>query len=32
MPDYRLLPAGDTALVVEFGERIDRLYVTCVAV
>jgi len=21
---YRLLPAGDTALVVEFGERIDR--------
>jgi KipI family sensor histidine kinase inhibitor len=22
--DYRLLPAGDTALVVEFGERIDR--------
>jgi KipI family sensor histidine kinase inhibitor len=24
MPDYRLLPAGDTALVVEFGDRIDR--------
>jgi KipI family sensor histidine kinase inhibitor len=22
--DYRLLPAGDTALVVEFGDRIDR--------
>ena len=24
MTDYRVLPAGDTALVVEFGERIDR--------
>lgn len=24
MSDYRLLPAGDTALVVEFGDRIDR--------
>jgi inhibitor of KinA len=24
MPQYRLLPAGDTALVVEFGDRIDR--------
>src|SRR5205823_6304571 len=24
MGDFRLLPAGDTALVVEFGERIDR--------
>lgn len=24
MLDYRLLPAGDTALVVEFGDRIDR--------
>jgi KipI family sensor histidine kinase inhibitor len=24
MSDYRLLPAGDTALVVEFGETIDR--------
>ena len=24
MPEYRVLPAGDTALVVEFGERIDR--------
>jgi inhibitor of KinA len=24
MPGYRLLPAGDTALVVEFGDRIDR--------
>jgi KipI family sensor histidine kinase inhibitor len=24
MADYRLLPAGDTALVVEFGDRIDR--------
>lgn len=24
MPDYRVLPAGDTALVVEFGETIDR--------
>jgi inhibitor of KinA len=23
-PEYRVLPAGDTALVVEFGERIDR--------
>jgi inhibitor of KinA len=23
-PDYRLLPAGDTALVVEFGDSIDR--------
>src|SRR4029079_18485331 len=22
--DYRLLPAGDTALTVEFGDRIDR--------
>jgi inhibitor of KinA len=24
MPDYKLLTAGDTALVVEFGERVDR--------
>jgi inhibitor of KinA len=24
MPDYKMLPAGDTALVVEFGEAIDR--------
>ena len=24
MPEYRVLPAGDTALVVEFGEEIDR--------
>src|SRR6202163_4606909 len=24
MPDYRVLNAGDTALVVEFGESIDR--------
>ena len=24
MPDYKILPAGDTALVVEFGEGIDR--------
>lgn len=24
MAEYRLLPAGDTALVVEFGDRIDR--------
>ncbi len=24
MPEYRVLPAGDTALVVEFGDRIDR--------
>src|SRR5437773_12112353 len=24
MADFRLLPAADTALVVEFGERIDR--------
>ncbi len=24
MHEYRVLPAGDTALVVEFGERIDR--------
>jgi KipI family sensor histidine kinase inhibitor len=24
MPEYKVLPAGDTALVVEFGERIDR--------
>jgi KipI family sensor histidine kinase inhibitor len=24
MPEYRLLPAGDTALVVEFGDQIDR--------
>ena len=24
MTDYRLLPAGDTALSVEFGDRIDR--------
>jgi len=24
VPDYRVLPAGDTALVVEFGETIDR--------
>jgi KipI family sensor histidine kinase inhibitor len=24
MRDYRVLPAGDTALVIEFGDRIDR--------
>src|SRR5262249_40326609 len=24
MPNYRLLPAGDTALVVEFGDQVDR--------
>jgi inhibitor of KinA len=24
MPDYKVLPAGDTALVVEFGDHIDR--------
>ena len=24
MPEYKVLPAGDTALVVEFGEQIDR--------
>jgi len=24
VPDYKVLPAGDTALVVEFGDRIDR--------
>jgi KipI family sensor histidine kinase inhibitor len=24
MPEYKVLPAGDTALVVEFGDRIDR--------
>jgi KipI family sensor histidine kinase inhibitor len=24
MPEYRVLPAGDTALVVEFGDHIDR--------
>ena len=24
MLDYRVLPAGDTALVIEFGDRIDR--------
>jgi len=24
MPDYRVLNAGDTAIVVEFGESIDR--------
>src|SRR4029078_13741358 len=24
MSEYRLLPTGDTALVVEFGDRIDR--------
>ncbi len=24
MPEYRLLPAGDTALVIEFGDQIDR--------
>jgi len=24
VPEYRVLPAGDTALVVEFGDRIDR--------
>ena len=24
MTDYRLLPAGDTALTVEFGDRVDR--------
>ena len=24
MPDYKILPAGDTALIVEFGDGIDR--------
>jgi KipI family sensor histidine kinase inhibitor len=24
MPEYKVLPAGDTALLVEFGDRIDR--------
>ena len=24
MPDYKVLPAGDTALIVEFGEGVDR--------
>lgn len=24
MPEYKVLPAGDTALVVEFGNRVDR--------
>ena len=24
MPDHKILPAGDTALIVEFGEGIDR--------
>ena len=24
MPDYKILPAGDTAVVVEFGDHIDR--------
>jgi inhibitor of KinA len=30
MLDYRVLPAGDTALVVEFGDRIDRELSTAV--
>jgi inhibitor of KinA len=30
MRDYKLLPAGDTALVVEFGEDIDRRISACV--
>jgi inhibitor of KinA len=30
MRDYRVLPAGDTALVVEFGDRIDRELSTAV--
>src|SRR5262249_24021102 len=24
MPDYKVLPAGDTAVIVEFGETVDR--------
>jgi KipI family sensor histidine kinase inhibitor len=28
MSNYRLLPAGDTAIVVEFGDRIDRVLST----
>lgn len=24
MPEYKVLPAGDTALIVEFGDRVDR--------
>jgi KipI family sensor histidine kinase inhibitor len=30
MPEYKVLPAGDTALVVEFGETIDRRLSTLV--
>lgn len=30
MLDYKLLPAGDTALVVEFGDRVDRALSTAV--
>jgi inhibitor of KinA len=30
MLEYRVLPAGDTALVVEFGDRIDRRLSACV--
>ncbi len=30
MLEYRVLPAGDTALVVEFGDRIDRELSTAV--
>ncbi len=30
MLEYRVLPAGDTALVVEFGDRIDRVLSTAV--
>lgn len=30
MHDYKLLPAGDTALVVEFGDRVDRALSTAV--
>ncbi len=30
MPDYKVLPAGDTALVVEFGETVDRRLSTLV--
>ena len=30
MLDYRVLPAGDTALVIEFGDRIDRALSTLV--
>jgi inhibitor of KinA len=30
MLDYKIIPAGDTALVVEFGERVDRQLSTAV--